>query len=55
MKTLKIIQLVGFLLLALGVIIRAGAGEYYGAVIAFFGFFVYVTARVIAWIQSGKP
>lgn len=55
MKAMKIAQLVGFLVLAIGVIIRAGAGEYYGTFIALIGVLIYAVARVAAWMQSDKP
>ena len=55
MQSLKIIQIVGFILLMLGVIIRAGAGEYYGTVIAVVGVLIYATGKVGAWLKSANP
>ena len=54
MKKLKIAQLIGILLLLLGVIIRAGTGEYYGMYFVLLGLMVYTVARVTAWIKSDK-
>lgn len=54
MKKLKIAQVIGILILLLGVIIRAGAGEYYGTALAVLGILIYAVARVTAWIQSDK-
>lgn len=54
MKKLKIAQVIGILLLLLGVIVRAGAGEFYGMYLVLLGILVYAVARVAAWIQSDK-
>ena len=54
MKAAKIAQVVGFLTLAVGVIIRAGAGEYYGTAIAMLGVLIYAAARVTTWIISDR-
>jgi drug/metabolite transporter (DMT)-like permease len=54
MKKLKITQLIGILLLLLGVVIRAGAGEYYGTGLAVLGLLIYAAAKVSAWIKNDK-
>lgn len=54
MKKLKIAQLIGILLLLLGVIIRAGTGEFYGMYFVVLGILIYTVARVTAWIKSDK-
>ena len=54
MKKLKIAQVIGIVILLLGVIIRAGTGEYYGTVLAVLGVLIYAIARVTTWIQSDK-
>lgn len=54
MKKLKIAQVVGILILLLGVIIRAGAGEYYGMWLVVFGIMIYATARIAAWVKDDK-
>lgn len=51
MKAWKITQIVGFLVLALGVVIRVG-GEYYGTAVALAGAAIYAVARVGAWLKS---
>lgn len=55
MKAWKITQIVGFLLLAIGVIARAGAGEYWGTGLAMLGVVVYAVGRVGAWLKSDRP
>lgn len=52
MKALKIAQLVGILMLLVGVIIRAGAGEFYGMHLALLGLLIYTVAKVTAWIKT---
>jgi hypothetical protein len=54
MKKLKIIQITGVLILLLGVIIRAGAGEYYGTALGLFGLVIYVVARLTLWVKSNN-
>ncbi len=54
MKTLKIIQIVGVLVLLLGVIVRSGTGAYYGTAIAMLGILIYAVARLMAWVKSDK-
>jgi hypothetical protein len=54
MKKLKIAQLIGVLILLLGVIIRAGAGEFYGMWLVVIGLLVYTVARIWAWIANDK-
>jgi hypothetical protein len=53
MKAWKIVQLVGVLLLLLGVIIRVG-GEIYGMALAILGVLLYATGRVAAWLKSDQ-
>ena len=52
MKILKILQIVGVLMLLLGVIIRAGAGEFYGMYLVLIGILIYAVARLTYWVQS---
>lgn len=54
MKVWKITQIVGFLLLALGVVIRAGAGEFYGTWMAVIGLLVWAAGKTGAWLKSDK-
>lgn len=54
MKAWKIVQLAGVLILLLGVIIRAGTGEYYGTGVALLGVVLYATGRVTAWLKSDR-
>lgn len=54
MKTppwMKLLQLVGVLLLLVGVIARAGAGEYWGTALALFGVLLFAVGRVLAWLK----
>lgn len=55
MKPWKIAQIVGFLLLVVGVIARAGAGEYWGTGLAMVGVLVLAVGRVGAWLKSDRP
>ncbi len=55
MSSLKIAQLVGVILLILGVIIRAGMGEFFGMHIALLGILIYAVARIAAWLKADKP
>lgn len=52
-KRYKITQLVGVLLLLLGVVIRAGAGEYYGMWFVIVGVILYAVGRIGAWLARG--
>lgn len=52
-KPLKALQLGGVLLLLLGVIARAGAGEYWGTAVAMLGVVLYALGRVLAWWKLG--
>jgi hypothetical protein len=54
MKKLKIAQVIGILMLLVGVIIRAGAGEYYGIWLVMFGIIIYATARIWSWVANDK-
>lgn len=51
MKAWKIVQLVGVLLLLLGVVIRVG-GEFYGMHLALLGVLMYTVGRVTLWIKK---
>jgi len=53
MKVLKIIQIVGVLLLLLGVIVRV-SGEIYGMHLALLGLLTYTVGRVGAWLKSDR-
>lgn len=55
MKAWKITQIVGFLLLVVGVIAAAGAGEHWGYGLAMLGVLVLAVGRVGAWLKSDKP
>jgi len=52
MKTLKIIQIIGVLILLLGVIIRTGTGDYSGTAIAMLGILIFTVSRLTLWVQS---
>lgn len=52
-KTLKALQLVGFALLAVGVIARAGAGEFWGMWLAVIGVAMLAIGRLLAWWKNG--
>lgn len=54
MKTWKLLQLAGVLLLLLGVVVRVG-GEYYGTVMAVFGVLLFAVGRIMAWLRSDGP
>lgn len=51
MKAWKIVQLVGVLLLLLGVVIRVG-GEFYGVHLALLGVLIYTVGRVTLWLKK---
>lgn len=53
MKAWKITQIIGFLLIAIGVVIRVG-GEMYGTMIGVLGVLVYAVGRVGTWLKSDK-
>lgn len=53
MKTWKIAQLIGVLMLLAGVVIRVN-GEIYGVHLAMLGLLIYVVAKVTLWIKSDK-
>jgi hypothetical protein len=55
MKAWKVTQLVGVLLLLFGVIVRAGAGEFWGTGVAVFGVLVFAVGRVAGWLRSDQP
>jgi hypothetical protein len=54
MRAWKVAQLVGVLLLLLGVVIRVG-GEFYGMWLVVTGIIVFVLGRVGAWLKSDAP
>jgi hypothetical protein len=54
-KTWKIVQVVGVLVLLLGVIIRAGTGDHVGTGIAVLGAILYAVGRVATWLKSDQP
>jgi hypothetical protein len=49
----NIVQLVGVLLLILGVIVRVG-GEFYGMHAAVLGVLLFTVGRVAAWLKDDK-
>lgn len=51
MKKLKVAQLIGVLILLLGVVIRV-SGEIDGTALALIGLLVYTVARIAAWLKS---
>lgn len=53
MKAFKILQILGVLLLLLGVIVRVG-GEFYGMHLAILGLLLFVVGRLGAWMRSDK-
>lgn len=55
MKTWKIVQLVGVLALLFGVVIRAGAGEFYGMYLVLLGVLLFAVGRVGAWMKDDRP
>jgi hypothetical protein len=52
-KSLKALPLLGVLLLLVGVIARAGAGEYWGTALALLGTLLFALGRVLAWWKNG--
>jgi uncharacterized membrane protein len=54
MKAWKIVQIVGVLLLILGVVIRV-AGEFYGIHVALVGLLMYTIGRMATWLKSDEP
>lgn len=55
MKAWKLTQVAGFLILAFGVIVRAGSGEYWGTGVAVLGVLIYAVGRVGTWLKSDRP
>ena len=49
----KALQLIGFACIAIGVIARAGAGEYWGTALATLGVILFAAGRVLAWWKHG--
>lgn len=54
MRNWKIAQVVGVLVLLVGVVVRVG-GDFYGMHIALLGLLVFVVGRIGAWLKSDKP
>jgi len=54
MRNWKITQIVGVLVLLVGVVVRVG-GEIYGTLIALLGLVVFVVGRIGTWLKSDKP
>ena len=52
-KAFKALQLIGVVLLLLGVIARAGAGELWGTAVAMLGVLMFALGRVLAWWKLG--
>lgn len=52
-KPLKALQTLGFVLLVVGVIARAGAGEYWGTGLAMLGLALFFLGRFLAWWKNG--
>ena len=52
-KKFKALQLIGFACIAIGVIARAGAGEYWGTALAMLGAILFAAGRVLAWWKHG--
>jgi hypothetical protein len=50
-KLWKIVQLVGVLVLLLGVVIRVG-GEFYGMWLVVFGVLMYAVGRIMVWLSK---
>lgn len=53
-KGWKITQIAGFLLLVVGVIGWAGAGEHWASGLTFLGVIVLAVGRVGAWLKSDR-
>lgn len=49
----KLLQLVGVLLLLVGVAARTGAGEFWGAHLAVVGLMMFTVGRIAAWLHHG--
>jgi hypothetical protein len=54
MRAWKVVQLVGVLLLLLGVVIRVG-GEFYGMWLVIVGVLMYAIGRIASWLKSDQP
>ena len=52
-KKFKALQLTGFACIAIGVIARAGAGEYWGTALAMLVVILFAAGRVLAWWKHG--
>lgn len=53
MKTWKILQIVGVLLLLVGVVVRVD-GEFYGVHMALLGLLLFVVGRLGTWLKSDQ-
>jgi hypothetical protein len=54
MKVWKVLQLIGVLLLLVGVVVRVG-GEFYGMWMVVIGLVLYAIGRIGAWMKSPNP
>ena len=54
MKTLKLVQLLGVLMLLFGVIVLAGAREHYGTHFILLGILIYAGARLTKWVKTDR-
>lgn len=55
MKKWKVVQIVGVAAILVGVIIRAGTGDYYGTGIAALGVVIFAFGRIATWLKSDAP
>jgi hypothetical protein len=53
MKMWKILQIVGVLILLVGVVVRVG-GEFYGVHLALLGLLLWIVGKVGAWLKSDQ-
>lgn len=52
-KAFKLLMTIGFLMIVVGVIARAGAGEYWGSFLGFTGFAVFALGKFLSWWDRG--
>lgn len=52
-KSYKAVMTIGFLMIVIGVIARAGAGEYWGSFLGFTGLAIFLFGRFLAWWDKG--
>jgi hypothetical protein len=55
MKAWKIVQIVGVLLLLLGVVMLVGTVEMYGTALIMVGAIAFAVGRVGVWLKSDRP